>query len=283
MKRAFVAGAGGAVGEAAALALLREGWRVTASMRRVRPEVVSRLEAAGAERHIGAFPDTQWADGAYDAVVFTTHLSIANATLAKAAVETRRLVVFSSNNVAADSEAPSYQALAAEERAVRARFPDVVIIRPTMIYGDPRLGTLRRLMQLARRSPILPLPGSGRAMVQPVFHGDLGIVAAGLAAERAPSGVFAVGGPDVITMRALYRAVVRAARAHTLIVPAPGPLLSLAAAMKLISAEQATRAEADRTAVPQDLLPSELMPCTSLMDGLAHLARALDDEAQRAG
>lgn len=283
MKRAFVVGAGGAVGEAAALALLRDGWAVTASMRRVRPEVVSRLETAGAERHIGAFPDTQWVNSAYDAVVFTTHLSIANATLAKAAVETRRLVVFSSNNVAADSEAPSYQALAAEERAVRARFPDVAIIRPTMIYGDPRLGTLRRLMQLARRSPILPLPGSGHAMVQPVFHGDLGIVAAGLASERAPSGVFAVGGPDVVSMRALYRAVVRAARAHTLIVPAPGPLLSLAAAMKLISAEQATRAEADRTAVQQDLLPSELMPRTSLIDGLAHLARALDDEAQRAG
>lgn len=281
--RAFVAGAGGAVGEAAALALLQKGWRVTASMRRARADVSARLEAAGAAVHVGALPGAGWERGAYDAVIFTTHLSIANATLAAAAVETKRLVVFSSNNVAADAEAPSYRALAQEEATVRARYPQVAIVRPTLIYGDPRLATLTRLMNLARRAPVLPLPGSGKALVQPVFHGDLGAVAAGLAEAAAPSGVFAVGGPEVVTMRALYRALTQAARARALIVPAPGPFLALAAALKFITAEQAARAEQDRTAVPQDKLPAELAPRTPLSEGLAHLAQALANERRRGG
>lgn len=281
--RAFVAGAGGAVGEAAALALLRKGWRVTASMRRQRSDVIARLEAAGADVHIGVLPGAEWTAAAYDAVIFTTHLSIANATLAKGAVETKRLVVFSSNNVAADADAPSYRALAEEERAVRARLPHVAIVRPTLIYGDPRLATLTRLMNLARRLPVLPVPGSGRALVQPVFHGDLGAVAAGLAEAEAPSGVFAVGGPDIVAMRNLYLAVVKAAEARALIVPAPGPLLALAAAMRFISAEQAARAEQNRTVIAQDPLPPDLVPRTSLIDGLAHLACALADERRRGG
>lgn len=271
------------MGEAAALALLQKGWRVTASMRRARADVSSRLEAAGAAVHLGSLPGAHWEHAAYDAVIFTTHLSVANATLTEAAVEAERLVVFSSNNVAADADAPSYRALAQEEATVRARFPRAAIVRPTLIYGDPRLATLTRLMNLARRSPVLPLPGSGEALVQPVFHNDLGVVAAGLAEADAPSGVFAVGGPDVVTMRALYRAVTQAAEARTLIAPAPGPLLALAAALNLISAEQAARAERSRTVVPQDPLPDGLLPRTPLKEGLAHLARALADERRPGG
>lgn len=282
---ALVFGAGGPVGEAAAAALARAGWRVTASMRRRDQAAVMRLQALGAAVAFHELPrDTAWARAAEGcgAVVFTTHLEVTAAAL-EGMTFAGRVVAFSSNNVAADADAPSYRALAAAEQRVRARFPEAAIVRPTLIYGEPRLPTLARLMRLARRSPVLPLPGSGRARVQPVFHADLGDLAAGLARPDASGGVFAVGGPDIVTMRELYAAVAAATGARPLIVPLPRFALSFAAALHLISDEQAARAEHDRVAIARDALPPELAPRTGLREGLARLFSVLEAEDEAPG
>lgn len=279
MKRAFVAGAGGAVGEAATLALLRDGWRVTASMHQPREGVRARLLAAGADVQFHELNgDSAWRRDAEscDALIFTTHLALTCAALSGS--EPKRLVAFSSNNIAADPDAPSYRALAESEAELRAAFPDTAIIRPTLIYGDPRLATIARLMRLAQRLPVLPLAGSGRAKVQPVFHADLGALAAGLAAAPV-RGAFAAGGPEIVSMRALYAEVARALNVSRLILPLPPVLLK---AVGVISAEQAERAEVDRIAIAQDAIPEALRPRTMLQAGLTHLAD-LFSEAQRAG
>lgn len=274
-RRALVAGAGGAVGEAAAQALLRGGWRVTASMHQQRDDVATRLAAAGAEIVRHHLPDDDaWLDAAQacEALVLTPNLTITNAALAEASLADKRVVVFSSNNVAADAQAPSYRALAEAEQALRARFARLAIVRPTLIYGDPRLPTAARLVRMAQRWPVMPLPGSGRARVQPVFHDDLGRLAAGLAEADAPSGVFAAGGPEIVTMRALYAAVAEAAGVRRVVAPLPVALLRIAG---VLSAEQAARADADRIAIAQDALPLHLTPRTTLREGLAHLVSAM--------
>ena len=286
-RRALVTGAGGPVGEAIATALLRDGWAVVASMRRRRAATIARLQAQGAEVAFHALPDdsAQWARaaGGCDALVVAAHLQAATAALQNAAVECGRVVAFSSNNVVADAGAPSYVALAAAEAALRARFADAAIVRPTLIYGDPRLPTLTRLMRLAQRWPVLPMPGSGRALVQPVFHRDLAALAAGLAAADAPGGVFAAGGPDVLSMRDLYRAVTDALGVSRLILPTPRPALALATALRVLTREQAARADVDRIAAPQDALPLSLTPRTTLAEGLAAHVSALRAELPGGG
>jgi uncharacterized protein YbjT (DUF2867 family) len=277
-RTALVIGAGGPVGEAAAAALVRSGWRVTASMRQRRADAEARLAALGAAVAFHDLPrDAGWASLAEDcdALVFATHLKVTAAALAGATSPRARVVAFSSNNVAADADAPSYRALAAAEAALRARLPGAAIVRPTLIYGDPRLPTLTQLMRMAQRSPIMPLPGSGRALVQPVFHEDLGALAAGLAEAQAPSGVFAAGGPDVVSMRELYAMIALAVDAHPLVAPIPRLALSLAAMLGMISPEQAARADKDRVAVAVDPLPPELAPRTRLREGLARHFSAL--------
>jgi len=275
-RRALVFGAGGAVGEAAVLALLRAGWNVTASLRQRAPAPEARLAQAGARVVFRVLPDAAWAEDAAgaDAIIFLTHISTAEAALATAAAP-RRLVVFSSNNVAADASAPSYKLMAEAEQRLRAKFPSIAIVRPTLIYGDPRLQTLTQLMRLARRSPVLPVPGSGRARVQPVFHEDLGRLAAALCASDAPRGTFAAGGPDIVTMRELYRAVTRALRVQRVIVPLPRFAMNIAVRAGRLTAEQMARANADRTAIAVDPLPQAFAPHTSLADGLAHHVRLL--------
>jgi len=269
-RRALVVGAGGAVGEATALALLRDGWRVTASMRTERADVTARLQAAGAEivyTTLGAGVDLPASANACDALIFLTNLNLTRVVLERAPQD-RRIVAFSSNNVAADADAPSYRALAAQEAALRARFSNLAIVRPTLIYGDPRLVTVTRLLRLAKASPVLPLPGSGRARVQPVFHVDLARLAAGLAETAAPVGVFAAGGPDVVTMRGLYQLIASTVGTAPWIVPLPGFALRLARVVGVLSGEQVQRAERDRVAVMQDAVPEALRPRTSLHDGL---------------
>lgn len=285
-KHAIVFGAGGAVGEATAHALIAAGWRVTASLRTPRAEVEARLAESGATvRRDDLESSDGWKEPASSAQagVFATHLSLTNATLERMETAPSRIVAFSSNNVAIHPEATPYSALASAERVLRARFPSAAIIRPTMIYGDPRLATLTRLVRMARDWPVLPLPGRGGALIQPVFYEDLGRAAAWLASSDA-SGVYAIGGPDVVTMRALYRAILRVARSKARIITIPSWLLRLIgpvlAPLTLYSGVQALRADRDRLAAAQTPLPREIAPRVGLNEGLAQLADAVGRRAR---
>jgi len=264
-----VFGAGGAVGEAAAHALMAGGWHVTASLRTRRRGPAERLVQNGAAvRYDDLEGPGGWSDAAAtcEAIVFTTQLGLTNVALARMSVAKQRIVAFSSNNVAIQPDAQSYVDLAAAERSLRARHPGAAIIRPTLIYGDPRLPTLTRLMRIARAWPFVPMPGTGLALVQPVFHEDLGRAAAWLAGTTG-EGTYAIGGPDSVTMRGLYRAVIRAAGSKARIVPVSETLLRWGAPMltllNLYSSEQTVRVD------------REIVAKVGLKEGLAHLAAAL--------
>jgi uncharacterized protein YbjT (DUF2867 family) len=279
-KTAFVAGAGGAVGEAAVHALIATGWRVIASVRTPRTPALQRLQAAGARVVMQDLScDPHWhraADGA-GALVFTTHLTLTLRALESAHVGAdTRVVAFSSNNIAVHPEAAAYRELAAAEHALQQRVANLTIIRPTLIYGDPRLTTVTRLMRLARRWPVLPVPGAGRARVQPVFAADLGDAAAA-AVEASGTGLFAIGGPDIVTMREFIAAAGRAIRRRVLLVHVPNFLLSAVGRLLPAAAiaDQAARADRNRVAAPQSPLPPYMVARTSLRSGLARHAAAL--------
>lgn len=268
--RALVIGAGGAVGEAIVAALAARGWRVHASMRTRRDDVLRRLAASGASV---SFHDITTDDGwaplaeSSDALVFATHLELTVSALERLK-RAERIVAFSSNNVAIHPDAPTYRALANAEHSLRARFPSATIIRPTLIYGDPRLETLTRVLRMAHAWPVIPLPGSGRARMQPVFHEDLGRLAAGLA-DTGQGGVYALGGSDVMTMRELFAQAKRTTGGRGMVLPVPAPLLKVAAFTGAYPAEQAARADWRRVAIPQTPIPDDLLPRMRFEDGLA--------------
>lgn len=271
-QRALVIGAGGAVGEAVALALRGDGWAVVAGMRTPRPDAAARLTAAGAAIRKVDLDTQDWSAAAAgcDALIFTTHLALTSKAAQHVSAGVR-IVAFSSNNVAIDPEAAVYHELALAERTLQARHANAAIIRPTLIYGDPRLPTVTRLLRMARTWPLLPLPGSGRARVQPVFHEDLGRLAAGLASGDE-GGVYAAGGPETVTMRALFDAALSVTGGRGTVISVPAPVLTIASpllALAGFSADQAARAEKDRSAVLQTPLPPTLAPQTDVRTGLA--------------
>ena len=48
-----------------------------------------------------------------------------------------------------------------------------MLLHPTMIYGPEGEDNVRRLAALLRRLPVVPLPGGGRALVQPIHQDDV--------------------------------------------------------------------------------------------------------------
>ena len=48
-----------------------------------------------------------------------------------------------------------------------------VMLHPTMIYGALGEDNVRRLAALVRRLPLVPLPGGGRSLVQPIHQSDV--------------------------------------------------------------------------------------------------------------
>jgi nucleoside-diphosphate-sugar epimerase len=106
-----------------------------------------------------------------------------------------------------------------------------VMLHPTMIYGAQGEDNVQRLAMLIRRLPVLPLPGGGRSLVQPIHQSD--VTRAILAALEHPwSGPHAmtIAGPEPVSYLEFIRAVALASgsrRPRTLTVPS-GALLALA-------------------------------------------------------
>lgn len=115
----------------------------------------------------------------------------------------------------------------AGEAALLAANRPGVMLHPTMIYGAEGEDNVQRLAALIRRLPVAPLPGGGRALVQPIHQFD--VTRALLAALRHPwqrAETLVIAGPEAMPYRDFLRAVAAAAglRAPP-ILPVPGALL----------------------------------------------------------
>ena len=115
----------------------------------------------------------------------------------------------------------------AGERAFQASRRPGVLLHPTMIYGAQGEDNVRRLAALLRRLPLVPLPGGGRALVQPIHQHDL--TAAILAALDTTWSIpesLVIAGPTPLPYADFTRAIAHAAHlSPPRIVPIPAALL----------------------------------------------------------
>jgi nucleoside-diphosphate-sugar epimerase len=106
---------------------------------------------------------------------------------------------------------PAGQDVVQAEEAFSASGRDGVMLHPTMIYGGVQENNLRRLFATLRRSPVLPVPGGGSNLVQPVFVEDVALCIAA-AATRTWQGthVIPVCGPQPMRWREMAEACMAA-------------------------------------------------------------------------
>jgi uncharacterized protein YbjT (DUF2867 family) len=115
------------------------------------------------------------------------------------------------------------------EQAIISGFDRTTILRPSVVFGQDD-AMFNRLAGIAARAPFLPLVGSGKARVQPVYVGDVGEAAAIVLgrADTAKS-VFELGGPRIYTYREVAELVLREIDRKKPIIGIPSGLMKIAA------------------------------------------------------
>jgi NADH dehydrogenase len=127
-----------------------------------------------------------------------------------------------------------HQSKARAEEILRAGPWTTTVVRPSLVYGQA--GGLResklmtRLESFFRRGRPLPLPQGGRALIQPLFVGDLARALALSTSKALAAGqTVELGGPERMTLREWVERVAMALGLKPRLVPLP-LIASLAAA-----------------------------------------------------
>ena len=135
--------------------------------------------------------------------------------------EVHRLIQVSAIGADAKSESVYARTKAAGEAAARKAFPDVTIVRPSVVFG-PDDDFLNRFAALARLSPALPLFGGGKTRFQPVYVGDVAAAISRILDDsETRRRVYELGGPKTMSLREVFTLVVKETRRRRLLVPLP--------------------------------------------------------------
>jgi nucleoside-diphosphate-sugar epimerase len=146
-----------------------------------------------------------------------------------------RVVALGSTSVHAKKHSPdrAERALAvalrdAERRlaaAAAARGTVLTVLRPTLTYGHGRDRNLSRIVGLARRWRVLPLPWHARGLRQPVHVEDVASVVLGrLRARSSCPGFFDLPGGETLPFDVMLARALTAGAPTATVVRLPGPL-----------------------------------------------------------
>lgn len=105
------------------------------------------------------------------------------------------------------------------EEGILAHFPQAVILRPSVIFGNED-GLYNRFAAMAGLGPVLPLVGA-KTRFQPVYVDDVAAAACmGVRGEAAP-GVYELGGPDVMSLREIVDQMLAETQRRRLVLSLP--------------------------------------------------------------
>jgi len=151
-------------------------------------------------------------------------------------------VQVSALGAAPDAEADYARSKFAGEGAVRAAFPEAIVVRPSLIVG-PEDGFFNRFGAMAQISPVLPLIDGGRTLFQPTYVGDVAEAIARLLADPEQRGrTFELAGPRTYSFRQLLELLLKEIGRKRLLLPVPGPLAWIqASALELLPKPPLTR------------------------------------------
>ncbi|WP_018640452.1 NAD-dependent epimerase/dehydratase family protein [Parafrankia elaeagni] len=249
--RLLVTGGSGFLGRRVVLRALDQGHQVTALVRS--PSAQDLMRGLGARTVHGDLNRPAAAEAAFGEATADTLISIASlgtghAPTVVAAAEhagIRRAVFLSTTGIFTTLDPPSKRVRTAAEATIRSSVLEWTIVRPTMIYGGPDDRNMCRLLTLLRRCPVMPLPGGGHHLQQPVHVEDLAEVVLRAAQTRAAvRRSYNIAGPEPSTFREIVATASDAVGRRVVCVPFPaGPVRALVRAHERRSSRPRLKAE----------------------------------------
>jgi nucleoside-diphosphate-sugar epimerase len=167
-----IIGASGRSGLALCRALLADGVAVVPVVRDAAKWRGSGIDVAPRIADLGDAAALAAALGDAQRVVCCAHARFAPAVLAATASGVRHVFLGSTRKFTRWPDQHANGVLAGEAAFV-ASGRSGVMLHPTMIYGAQGENNVQRLAALLRRLPIVPLPGGGHSLVQPIYQDDV--------------------------------------------------------------------------------------------------------------
>jgi uncharacterized protein YbjT (DUF2867 family) len=227
MTRVLVTGGTGFVGRRAVPLLLGAGHEVVGLARS--DGAAAELERMGAQFVAGDLDDRPGLIDAFESAGAQALVNIASLGFghAPAIVEaatrsgTNRAIFVSTTAIFTKLNAGSKSVRVSAEATITDSSLDYTIIRPTMIYGAPDDRNLARLLQVLKRTTVMPVPGSKR-LQQPVHVEDVAAsLVAALDNPETIGRIYDVAGPTAITFREVVEEAADAVSRRVLVVPVP--------------------------------------------------------------
>lgn len=228
-------GGGGFIGRYAAQRLLGAGARVRVAQRNpsaaafLKPQgnlgqtqfvAVDIRNAASVARAVAGSDAVVNLVGAFADMDAVQHGGAANIAGAARDAGITRLVHVSAIGADVDSPAVYGRSKGLGEAAVRAAVPSAIILRPSTVFGREDQ-FINRFAAMIRLAPVVPLV-SGATKFQPVYVGDVAdAIAAALTDASAAGRTFELGGPQILSMEALFRWIAAAIGREPLFLPLP--------------------------------------------------------------
>jgi len=159
----------------------------------------------------------------------------------------------------------------AGEAAFLASGRSGVLLHPTMIYGAAGEGNVQRLAALLRRLPLVPLPGGGRSLVQPIHQSDVTrSLRAALEVDWAGPQAMVIAGPKAVAYAEFVRAVARAAGLRApWIIPVPPALLRVLSPLTALPGLPRVRGNELRRLMEDKAFPIDAMRRTLHVDPIS--------------
>lgn len=232
-RRVAVTGALGFVAGHLIPRLIASGAQVIAIVRPGRD--AASLEQAGCSVRRADLDRPERGAGAFEGAEAVVHLAgMAQAVALVPALEAarpQRAVFVGSAGVHTRLVSRGADAKRAGEASLRASALAFTILRPSMIYGTPRDRNMVRLLRWIEGTPLVPLPGGGRTLQQPVHVEDLcSAILAALERPAAARAEYDLGGPEALPLAEIVRQAAQALGRPVRVVAVPlGPAHGVAA------------------------------------------------------
>jgi NADH dehydrogenase len=118
-----------------------------------------------------------------------------------------------------NSNSDSARTKAEGEQAVLSAFPNAMILRPSVIFGNEDQ-FFNRFADLTKLSLVLPIVG-GNSLFQPVYVDDVAQAVCQGITNKDTGGIYELGGPDVDTLSAFIQKMLKVIRRRRLVINLP--------------------------------------------------------------